>query len=480
MPSNTVFTSYLSDAVTPVSAYNALRKRGSYSFLFESADMSRGMGRFSILGVDPALIIRIKGEAALVQRRGGEEQLLDCPSPLSLLEEIQKTETAHFERDLLPDFLPFAGGLVGYLGYGAVASFESIAMQEQDFLQVPDAVFCLYDSCVVFDHLFRRCFVVSHSGAERLDELSAALKNVAAPASSFDLPKEPVDIATLLEGTDAQYARAEFLDKVEECKGLIADGEVFQIVLSQRFSKPCQADALELYRVLQALSPSPYAFLLEAEDFAYLGSSPETFVRVDRAGRATVKALAGTRRRGADRQEDQALAAELVGDPKEKAEHMMLVDLARNDLGRISKAGTVAVNGLCELVRYSHVMHLSSTVRGEMETDKSSFDAVKACFPAGTVSGAPKIRAMEHLARIESERRCIYSGMVGYFDFRGMSDSAIAIRSALLKDGVVHAQAGAGIVFDSKAYAEYRETLNKVRPVLAAVNVAETRRFTNV
>lgn len=474
---STVCTSFLSDTLTPVSAYNALRGAGVSSFLFESAELNRGVGRFSILGAQPALVITLRGTVAHIARANGDAETIEGRSPLTVLEEIMRRETAHYKRDAIQDVLPFAGGLIGYLGYGAVQTFDSIDMQPHDPLAVPDGVFCLYDSCVVFDHLFRRCYVISHGGKQRVDEISSILRSAVTPPCAFDLSHEQIDVAFLVKETTAQYTKAEFLNRVEECKQLIADGEVFQIVLSQRFSKPCSADPLEIYRVLQALSPSPYAYLLELGGFAYLGSSPETFVRVDNDSRASVKALAGTRRRGATGAEDDVLAVELLADEKERAEHLMLVDLARNDLGRVSKAGSVRVERLCDLVRYSHVMHLSSTIRGSLEESKTAFDAMKACFPAGTVSGAPKIRAMEHLARLESEKRGIYSGMVGYFDFRGTADSAIAIRSALVKDGMVHTQAGAGIVFDSIPALEYKETLNKVRPVLTAVKVADSGRL---
>lgn len=470
----TTYAAFLSDTLTPVSAYNALRANGINSFLFESAEMNKGVGRFSILGADPAMVITLKGTTAHIARSNGGEDVIEGRSPLAVLEEIMRRETAHFRRDVIPDVLPFAGGLIGYLGYGAVQSFDSIPMQGEDVLGVPDGVFCLYDSCVVFDHLFRRCYVISHTGKERVEQISSLLRGAVPLPYMFDLSQEQIDVAFLVKETKTQYTKAEFVSRVEKCKNLIADGEVFQIVLSQRFSKQSSADPLEIYRVLQALSPSPYAFLLELDGFSYLGSSPETFVRVDNDCSATVKALAGTRRRGSSRAEDDALAVELLADEKERAEHLMLVDLARNDLGRVSKSGTVRVERLCDLVRYSHVMHLSSTIRGTLDASLTSFDAVKACFPAGTVSGAPKIRAMEHLSQIETEKRGIYSGMVGYFDFRGASDSAIAIRSALVKDGVVHAQAGAGIVFDSIPALEYKETLNKVRPVLAAVKVADS------
>lgn len=470
----TTYKSFLSDTLTPVSAYNALRAQGISSFLFESAEMNRGVGRFSILGSDPALVITLRGTVAHIARSNGDEETIEGRSPLAVLEEISRRETAHFLRDAIPEILPFAGGLIGYLGYGAVQAFDSIEMQVNDPLGVPDGVFCLYDSCVVFDHLFRRCYVISHSGEERVEQISQVLRGATSSPYVFDLSQEQIDVAFLVKETTSQYTKAEFVSRVEKCKELISDGEVFQIVLSQRFSKPTSADPLEIYRVLQALSPSPYAFLLELEGFSYLGSSPETFVRVDNDSRATVKALAGTRRRGSSCAEDDALAVELLADEKERAEHLMLVDLARNDLGRVSKSGSVRVERLCDLVRYSHVMHLSSTIRGALDGAQTSFDAVKACFPAGTVSGAPKIRAMEHLSKIETEKRGVYSGMVGYFDFRGASDSAIAIRSALVKDGIVHAQAGAGIVFDSVPALEYKETLNKVRPVLAAVKVADS------
>jgi anthranilate synthase component 1 len=366
---------------------------------------------------------------------------------------------------------PFTGGLVGYMGYGATRYFEGIEQQESAPYDVPEGHYGLYDSAIVFDHQFRRIVVISHRGEEHARGL---VERIIAPSTLpalFDHAGD-LDDGTIYDGVTGPFTKDRFVELVDRSKEYIYEGQVFQIVVSQRFSMPISSKALDIYRVLQAINPSPYAYFLKCPDFAYLGSSPETFVKCEN-GKVTLRALAGTRPRGSTEIDDQRLALELSTDEKELAEHRMLVDLGRNDLGRICKVGTVKVGEIATLTRYTHVMHLATDVTGFLRDDKTCFDVFQSCFPRGTVSGAPKIRAMQLLSQLEPEQRGIYSGVVGYFDLSGNMDGAIAIRSALIKDGMAHVNAGAGIVYDSNPVAEYEETRNKAKSVVKAIKLAE-------
>ena len=461
--------SMLADVETPVSAFHKLSADVQTAFLFESSESDTRLARFSIMGVDPVKTICLKDGKASIKQDSSVEDIA-FTDPLKLL----KAQLETFRASIAPSKplldLPFAGGLVGYLGYAITKYFESIEQQSSDPFNVPEGFYGLYDSVVIFDHLLRVIHVISYRGKDHAEHLQRKL------LSTGHLPPLNTSAALtddeLFKNVSGPFTKDAFMSKVKEAKEFIVQGEVFQIVVAHRFSQPIKSDALSIYRILQAINPSPYGYFLKCPEFTYLGSSPETFVKA-KNGDALLRALAGTRPRGATEEEDIRLADELQKDEKELAEHHMLVDLGRNDLGRICQVGTVKVGEIAQITRYSHVMHLATDVTGKLNPEKDSFDLVRACFPRGTVSGAPKIRAMQLLADLEPETRGIYSGTVGYFDCFGNTDGAIAIRSAVIKDGYAHVNAGAGIVYDSDPLAEYNETRNKAKSVLTAIKMAE-------
>lgn len=367
--------------------------------------------------------------------------------------------------------LPFLGGFVGYMGYGVTAHMERIPQQSTDPLCVPDGYYGLYDSAIIFDHQYRRVTVVSLRGESHVNEIvEKILLNEQLKPLNIDHTK--LSKEEIFKGVSTSVTREKYEQSVNQAKDYVQEGQAFQIVVAQRFTLPTTANAVDVYRMLQATNPSPYAYYLKFPEFVYLGSSPETFVQ-SQNGRLMLRAIAGTRRRGLDAAHDLILQEELKNDEKELAEHRMLVDLGRNDLGRVSVPGTVKVGELACLTRYTHVMHLETEIRSQLSSELDMFTAFKSCFPAGTVSGAPKVRAMQLLHKLEPERRGIYSGAVGYFDWRGNMDGAIAIRSALIKDGVAHVNAGGGIVYDSQPALEYEESRNKAMSVLQAIKLAE-------
>lgn len=468
--------SFLSDVGTPSCVFHRLSENEDTAFLFESTETDTRLARFSFIGIDPAKTIRLEnGQATIVDRRIGKETTLAFENPLLVLSEVIREEPAFGNLPVgvskLVGSLPFVGGLVGYLGYGATKYFEKIPQQKNDPQAVPEGYYGLYDSLVVFDHLTRRIHVLSYRGFDHVDMLSQRLLAGSELKPLFDLASNLSD-SEIFEGIAGPFNQDQYVEAVHKCKEFINEGQVFQIVLAHRFGLPIKSEPLDVYRVLQAINPSPYAYYLKYPDFVYLGSSPETFVQCQ-DGEVVLRALAGTRPRGQTDAEDQALAQELRKNEKELAEHHMLVDLGRNDLGRICQPGTVRVGEIATLTKYAHVMHLATEVSGCLRNDKTCFDVVQSCFPRGTVSGAPKIRAMNLLSDLEPERRGIYSGVVGYFDFAGNTDGAIAIRSALIKNGQAHVSAGAGIVYDSDPVAEYEETRNKAKSVLKAIKMAD-------
>ncbi len=472
-----------SDFGTPVSVFNNLSQLSKDGFLFESTEGDGRLARFSLVGIDPVRTISIKGNSAEITEHDGTVNRIDVTDPIELLRgQVDDFVNSNFggEQELRKFLkgsiiqkleLPFIGGLVGYMGYGVVSALEKIPRQSSAPFDVPDARYGLYDSVVIFDQQYRKVSFVSHRGeAHARQLLEKAFSPVQLPPQ--EIPSQPLNETQIFENVSGPFTEKQFTDAVRSTKEYIAEGQAFQIVLSQRFSAPCASPAINIYRALQATNPSPYAYFLKCPDFVYLGSSPETFVR-SQNGNVLLRAIAGTRPRGADEESDNQLAVELKADEKEMAEHRMLVDLGRNDLGRICAPGSVTVGEIACLTRYTHVMHLFTEVHGTLAKGKSCFDAFRSCFPAGTVSGAPKIRAMQLLSKLEPEQRGIYSGAVGYFDFLGNMDGAIAIRSALVKDGQVHVNAGAGIVYDSDPTMEYRETRNKAKSLLQAVKYAE-------
>jgi anthranilate synthase component 1 len=445
---------------TPVSAYLKV-KRGGYSFLLESVEGGEKVARYSFIGTEPYRV--------LSTREG------DKTDPLNLnAEEMAKHRLVPASG--LPDF---GGGAVGYLSYETVRRLEKLPLPASDPLNLPESVFLLVDSLLIFDHANNKIKVVSHArpegdadsayrkAVEKIEELinrlGQTLKNPQPPKA--DRPAEAAQISSNL-------TREEFEANVEKAKQYITEGEAIQIVLSQRLSRRTKAHPLDIYRALRAINPSPYMFFLDFENFQLIGSSPEILVRAVN-GTVTTRPLAGTRPRGKTPLEDKRLEKELRADEKERAEHIMLVDLGRNDIGRVSLPGTVKVSELMDVERYSHVMHLVTNVEGRLRPELTPFDALRACFPAGTVSGAPKIRAMEVIAELEPDRRGPYAGCVGYFSLSGSMDTAITIRTIVTKNGTAYVQAGAGIVYDSVPSREYEETMNKARALIKAIEQAE-------
>ncbi|MFC7273218.1 anthranilate synthase component I [Paractinoplanes rhizophilus] len=480
----------LADGETPVGVYTKLAG-GPGTFLLESAEQGAGpsgaaWSRYSFIGVRSA--------ATLVER-DGEAVWLGAPpagvprggDPVTALRETVAALAEGLADDDLP---PLTGGMVGYLSYDLVRRFERLPATATDDLRLPEVGMMLATDLVVLDHYDGSAILVAnavladdadetarraayHHAIGRLDAMTTALSRPTPPMIST-VERRPAGEPV------SRTAPGEYQKAVEEAKEAIRAGECFQIVVAQRFERPTDADPLDVYRVLRATNPSPYMYLLRFDDFDIVGSSPEAHLKVsaDEAGvrRALLHPIAGTRWRGATPEQDNALAAELLADPKERSEHVMLVDLGRNDLGRVCKPGTVEVPEFARIERYSHVMHIVSTVTGELRDDRSAFDALAATFPAGTLSGAPKVRAMEIIESLEPTRRGLYGGTVGYFGFAGDMDMAIAIRTALLKDGTAYVGAGAGIVADSDPAAEETETRNKAAAVLAAIASAETLR----
>lgn len=461
--------SYSADFVTPVALFDRLSRSARDAFLFESTEGDGKLARYSFLGVDSLLVVEFDQKSAHVENcADGSRTTIAVESPIAFLRNLLKQNPIP-SHPLISES-PFAGGLVGYLGYGATGFTEHIPQQETAVTRVPIGRYGLYDSFVLFDHQYRQVTFFSARGEKHIQELvHRSLLHSQLPPFRLDIGKASKE--ELFKNVQGPFTRESFIEAVLKAKEKVLDGEVFQIVLSQRFSVPISAPPIDVYRALQATNPSPYAYFLKCPGFSYIGSSPETFVRSNN-GQVLLRAIAGTRPRGKDRQEDEALEVELRQSEKEMAEHRMLVDLGRNDLGRICAPGTVKFGELACLTRYTHVMHLATEVTGTLAPNKDVFDAFESCFPAGTVSGAPKVRAMEILATLELEQRGIYSGAVGYFDTRGNMDGAIAIRSVLIKDSEAHINAGAGIVYDSEPEMEYEETRSKAMSVLQAVRIA--------
>ncbi|MFF4170357.1 anthranilate synthase component I [Streptomyces sp. NPDC001744] len=472
----------LADGDTPVGLYRKLAAERPGTFLLESAENGRSWSRYSFVGV--------RSDATLTVKDGEAHWLgtppVGVPTDGDPLRALRATvEALHTPRDL--DALldggppPFTGGMVGYLGYDIVRRLERIGEHGRDDLELPELTMLLTSDLAVLDHrdgtVLLIANAINHNDLEtgvdeayahavaRLDAMEADLARPVAAAPTA-LP------ASELPAYSALWGGRAYQDAVEDVKERIRAGEAFQVVPSQRFETPCTASALDVYRVLRATNPSPYMYLFRFENgFDVVGSSPEALVKVE-DGRALLHPIAGTRRRGATPQEDHDLAEELLADPKERAEHLMLVDLGRNDLGRVCVPGSVEVVDFMSVERYSHVMHIVSTVTGRVAPDRTAFDVLTACFPAGTLSGAPKPRAMQIIEELEPSRRGLYGGCVGYLDFAGDADTAIAIRTALLRDGTAYVQAGAGVVADSDPAAEDDECRNKAAAVLRAVHTA--------
>jgi anthranilate synthase component I len=453
-----VYREIAADLETPISIYLKIN-RGANSFLLESVEGGQRLARYSFIGTAPR---------RLFSQNGAANQ--NC---------LEQVESALRACKVAPvDGLPaFCGGAVGYLGYETVTHFETLPTPSKDPLGLPESIFMLTDSLIIFDHVSRSIKAVSYVDTSNPEEsYLQATGKINALVNSL---RRPLQAGKGHRRESAQklpeqsnMSREDFEKSVAQIKEYIAAGEAIQVVLSRRLSQPTSAHPFEIYRALRAINPSPYMYYLDFGDFQVIGASPEILVRVEN-GTVTTRPLAGTRPRGKTPAEDTRLEAELRGDEKERAEHIMLVDLGRNDIGRVSAPGTVEVTELMDVERYSHVMHLVTNVRGELKAGLSAFDALRACFPAGTVSGAPKIRAMQIIAEMEPEKRGVYAGAVGYFSFNGNMDMAIAIRTIVFKDGVAYVQSGGGIVYDSVPPREYEETQNKARALLKAIERAE-------
>jgi anthranilate synthase component 1 len=471
-----VYVDFVADGETPASAFQKLDD-GGYSFLFESAEQTEQSGRYSFLGFRPRLTIRSENGAVSTEEKGETAPVVPSADPLSALEQIM----ARFRFVAEPDLPRFAGGAVGFLGYDVARCFEkSVRPPPEDDLKLPEMVFMIMGLLVVFDHRYRRVKIVANVFLDDYENPAAALKAaerriqeaLAKLASPARLALIDAQKSVSHQPVRSNITQAKFEAAVLKAKEHIRGGDAFQIVLSQRFETDFTGDPLKLYRCLRLVNPSPYMFCLRFGDsFSLVGSSPELHVRVT-DDVAEVRPIAGTRRRGKTPEEDARNAAELLADPKERAEHVMLIDLARNDLGRVAEVGSVRVTEQMVVERYSHVMHLGSHVVARLRKDKSAYDVMRATFPAGTVSGAPKIRAMQIINELETKKRGCYAGAVGYFGFDGALDCCIALRSIVLKDGRAYLQAGAGIVADSDPTSEYQETVNKATAMVEAISRA--------
>jgi anthranilate synthase component 1 len=449
----------VADLETPVSAY--LKINRGYSFLLESIEGGERLARYSFIGTDPYRTLVTKKE--------------DKVNPLPLI----AAELNKYKLVPVYDLPRFCGGAVGYLSYEVATHFEKLPAPAKDPLELPESMFMFVDTLLVFDHITHKIKVLSHvrldsnveksyeEAVEKIETLIARLKQPLPQTNT----EHKVSSATN-EHISSNFTREQFEASVKKAKEYITAGEAIQVVLSQRLVKPTAAGPFEIYRALRTLNPSPYMFFLDFKDFYLLGASPEILLRVE-DGIVMTRPLAGTRPRGKNPSEDALLEQELRNDEKERAEHIMLVDLGRNDIGRISEPGTVEVSRLMEVERYSHVMHLVTHVQGKLRRGLTHFDALEACFPAGTVSGAPKIRAMEIIAELEPDRRGPYAGAVGYFSLSGNMDMAITIRSMIVKDGIAYVQAGCGVVYDSIPEREFVETMNKAKALLEATDQAE-------
>jgi anthranilate synthase component 1 len=485
-----VYRRVLSDVLTPVSAFHKIDDGGN-ACLFESVVGGEKVGRFSFLAAAPFLTLEASGaEITKTTCSGGTGSSTTTKAKTSDNPLKQLRDLVHEIRVAnLPGLPPFVGGAVGYAGYDTVRYVENLPNAPKDDRHLPDLSFAFYDHMVVFDNVQKTVIVVvlakvpvaaatTPKGVR--GAYDAACKRVDRLVEKLSTPTDvlpPTDIDTAGDATlefESNFTKAQFEGAVRKCVEYIRAGDVFQVVISQRLAVPLAGDPFEVYRTLRVVNPSPFMFFLRTPHCTLVGSSPEIMVRVV-DGKVTVRPLAGTRRRGRTEEEDQRLADELLADPKERAEHVMLVDLGRNDVGRVAQYGSVEISDVMVIERYSHVMHITSNVTGQLSHERDAFDALAACLPAGTVSGAPKVRAMQIIDEVEPHRRGPYAGAVGYIDFAGNMDTCIALRTIVIQNGTAYVQAGAGIVADSIPSQEYDETLNKARGLLKAIEITQHR-----
>jgi anthranilate synthase component 1 len=469
-----VYREILADMETPVSAFLKIDD-GKHSFLLESMEGGEKWARYSFLGSRPSVIVKTSGRQAEIVRSGRTSKLVFDKDPLEIVKNVL-AEYTPVPDPLLPRFF---GGAVGFMGYDVVRYFEELPSREKEGLGLPDIFFMITDTLLIFDNLTHRIKVVSNAhvngrsataaykeATQKIDTLVQKLKrNVKRPADGKRRKAGKHELTS-------NFTKARYEQAVLKAKEYIKAGDIFQVVPSQRFQTRINIEPYEIYRALRLINPSPYMYFLRCGNATVVGASPEVMVRLE-GGRIELRPIAGTRRRGTTEDEDRALAEELLADPKERAEHIMLVDLGRNDVGRVSEPGSVNVTELMVVERYSHVMHIVSNVRGKLSPGCDAYDVVRACFPAGTVSGAPKIRAMQIIDELEPTKRGTYAGAVGYFGFSGNMDTCITIRTLVIKDKTAYIQAGGGVVADSEPAAEYQETVNKAKAMMRAVEMAE-------
>lgn len=470
-----VWKEILADFDTPVSAFKKI-ETGDFSFLLESVEGGEKWGRFSFLGTEPSVIFRSKGSKIEITENGETTEIEGDP-----IEELRKLH-ARYKPVNEPGLPRFHGGAVGYFCYDIVRFVEDLPEIGKDELGLWDSLFIITDTVLVFDNVNHKIKIIYNAyvedasesetcykkAVERIDEITERLRKPLSSGGTNGSSKKGSDEQVELV---SNFDPEDYKEAVRKTKEYIRAGDIIQAVISQRWKTKLEVDPFDLYRALRVLNPSPYMFYLKTDSETLVGSSPEVMVRVE-DGKVLSRPIAGTRPRGGSEEEDLSLEKELLADPKERAEHIMLVDLARNDLGRVSDTGTVHVDELMIIERYSHVMHIVSNVTSELSEGKDAFDVVKATFPAGTLSGAPKVRAMEIIEETEPARRGAYGGAVGYFSFSGNMDTCITIRTFLIKDGEIYIQAGAGIVADSDPEREYEETVNKVKALVKAVETA--------
>ena len=469
-----VYRQLMADTLTPVSAFQKIAD-SSYAFLFESASGPENIGRYCFLGSRPFAQFQSRGHSVRI-REGESIREMTTENPFEAFRSyLDKFQLAHV------DGLPrFSSGAVGYMAYDVIRFIEDLPDCPADDRGLPDIYYMFFDEILIFDHLNKTIKVVCSVRTGEEDPESAYQNAQSRIDALIDKLRTPVsnlsdDISPHGEITlpwESNFKRDDYLEGVRKCKEYIRAGDVFQVVPSQRLEVGTNASPLDIYRSLRVVNPSPYMFYLKMDDLALVGSSPEVMVRVENR-EATVRPIAGTRRRGDTEEEDQQLAEELLADPKERAEHVMLVDLGRNDLGRVCRYGSVTVDEVMVIERYSHVMHIVSNVTGELAEDKDALDALMACIPAGTLTGAPKVRAMEIIDELEPTKRGPYGGAVGYFDFSGNMDTCITIRTVVSRGEKAWVQAGGGVVADSIPENEFEETLNKAKALLRAIQVAE-------
>jgi anthranilate synthase component 1 len=466
-----VYKEILADTYTPVTAF--LKLGGTPSFLLESVEGGEKWARYSFLGARPAKIIKGRGNTVEVIEGNRPQQVFETDNPMTLI----KKEISAYRPVEVKGLPRFFGGLVGYIGYDMVKFFETVKQREKKGLGLPDFFFMLTDTMLIFDSFQQKIKVVSNAhintkdvdetyreAQEKIDEIISRLRTPLAAVDSGHLDSHCEVVSNM--------PKEEFLKGVEKSKEYVMSGDIVQVVLSQRFERNTTVDPFNIYRALRVINPSPYMYYLDIGEAKIVGSSPEILVRVEN-GKIVLRPIAGTRKRGATETLDKALEQELKSDPKEIAEHVMLVDLGRNDVGRVAQTGSVKVTELMKVERYSHVMHLVSNVEGDLKQGLDAFDVLASCFPAGTVSGAPKVRAMEIIEEIEPDKRGPYAGSVGYLSYSGNMDTCITIRTLIIKEGKVYVQSGAGIVADSEPEKEYTETINKAKGMMKAVDMAE-------